>query len=305
MNILITGSSGFIGHNLVKKLRSDHEIFTIDKRETRGELSDQHFVCDLSDYSCLSRIDDPIDVVYHFGSASSILSYRGNEAQLADLEIHQFVNILRFSKKKRVKKFIYPSTASLYSSNSQGKGNVLNPLNIYAAVKFTEEQIARHYNGNTKTLGLRIFMAYGPGEESKGARASPISLFLYNILKGESPLIFGDGSQTRDPIFIDDLVDILTSVLYKPGITGVRDVCTGDLISFNDIISIINRVATTNITPKYVPRPKSYIEGATGDSSFAKEMLGRDFTSIDDGIKSMIYVFKNKSNKWGISGEEE
>ena len=196
-----------------------------------------------------------------------------------------------------MKLFIYPSTASLYSSNPQGKGNVLNPFNIYAAVKFTEEQIAKHYNGNTKTLGLRIFMAYGPGEESKGARASPISLFLYNILNGESPLIFGDGSQTRDPIFIDDLVDILANILYKPDISGVRDICTGELISFNDMVSIINRVASTNIAPKYVSRPKIYIEGTTGDSSFAKEMLGKEFTSIDEGIRSMICMFKNKSNK--------
>ena len=297
MNILITGSLGFIGHSLVKKLRNEHEIFTIDKSKTKGEFSDQHLVCELSDYSCISRIYDPIDVVYHFGSASSILSYRGNEAQLADSEIQQFVNVLRFSKKKRVKKFIYPSTASLYSSNPQGKGNFLNPPNIYAAVKFTEEQIAKYYNGNLKTLGLRIFMVYGPGEESKGSRASPISLFMQDILNGQSPLIFGDGSQTRDPIFIDDLVEILAKILYEPRITGVRDICTGNLISFNDIVSIINRVAATNIAPNYVPRPKSYIEGTTTDSSFAREMLGREFTSIEDGIRSMIYIFKNKCIK--------
>ena len=92
-------------------------------------------------------------------------------------------------------------------------------------------------------------------------------------MKGESPLTFGDGNQTRDSVFIDDLVDILTNILYKSYITGARDVCTSDLILFNDMISIINKVAATNVTPKYVSRPKSYVEGTTGDSSFAKEML--------------------------------
>ena len=196
-----------------------------------------------------------------------------------------------------MKIFIYPSTASLYSITPQGNGNFLNPTNIYAAVKFTEEQIAKLYNGNIKTLGLRIFMAYGPGEETKGPRASPISLFLNNILNGEPPLIFGDGSQIRDAIFIDDLVDILANILNKHNISGVRDICTGNLISFNDVVSIINRMASTNIFPKYVQRPKSYIEYTTGDSSFGKEMLGREFTSIDEGIKSMINIFKNKSNE--------
>lgn len=292
MNILITGSSGFIGRNIVKRLKNDHEIFTIDKHETNDKFSKQHFVCDLSDLSCLSRIDSNIDVVYHFGSASSIISYKGNEAKLADSEIQQFVNILKFSKMKHVKRFIFPSTASLYSNNPQGKGNFLNPSNIYAAVKFTEEQIAKHYSEEINTLGLRIFMAYGPGEESKGARASPISLFMQDILKGKSPIVFGDGSQTRDPIFINDLVDILTNILYKTNVIGVHDICSGNILSFNEIIFKINSAALTSIAPTYIPRPKRYIEGATGDPGFAREMLGRKFTSVDEGIEAMIDIFK-------------
>ena len=297
MNILITGSSGFIGRNLVKKLRNDHDLFTIDKNETKDKFNKQHFVCDLSDYSCLLKIDDPIDVVYHFGSASSILSYKGYEAQLADSEIQQFINILKFSQLKRVKKFIYPSTASLYSSNNHSKGIVLSPSNIYATVKFTEEQIAKHYSGDTKTLGLRIFMAYGPGEESKQNRASPISLFIQDILNGKSPLVFGDGTQTRDPIFINDLVEILVNILRVPNAVGVRDICTGNLTSFNDIISKINMIASTNITPTYIPRPKSYIDGVTGDPSFAKEILGRKFISVDEGIKLMVNAFRTNYEK--------
>lgn len=297
MNILITGSQGFIGRNLVKKLKNDHYVFTIDKNERKDEFSKHHLVCDLGDYSCLSSIKAPIDVIYHFGSASSILSYRGNETQLADAEIQQFVNILRFSKKKHVKRFIYPSTASLYLGNVQGRGNVLNPSNIYAAVKFAEEQIAKCYIDDVKTLGLRIFMTYGPGEESKGIRASPISLFMRDILKGNSPIVFGDGSQARDPIFIDDLVEILNNILYNDDTIGVRDICTGNLISFNEIISKINKSASTNIVPTYLPRPRLYIEGSSGDSSFAKEMLGREFTSVDDGIKVMLNAFKHEDLK--------
>lgn len=297
MNILITGSSGFIGRSLIKKLRNKHDIFAIDKNEATAEFIKKHFVCDLSNYSCLSRIEDPIDVVYHFGSASSILSYKGKETQLADLEIQQFVNIMRFSKIKNVKKFIFPSTASLYSRNSHANDNVLNPSNIYAAVKFTEEQIAKHFNGGIKTLGLRIFMVYGPGEESKSDRASPISLFMQDILKGKSPIVFGDGTQTRDPIFIDDLVEILVNILQMPNTTGVQDICTGNLISFNDIISKINMISSANINPTYVSRPKSYIEGVTGDPSFAREVLNRKFTPLDEGIRSMINALRTNCEK--------
>ena len=85
--------------------------------------------------------------------------------------------------------------------------------------------------------------------------------------------------------------------MYNDDIIGVRDICTGNLISFNEIISKINKSASTNIVPTYLPRPRLYIEGSRGDSSFAKEMLGREFTSVDDGIKAMLNAFKHEDLK--------
>lgn len=293
MNVLITGSEGFIGRNLAIKISQAHNLFTIDRKKTTTSLSKKHMVGEVSDNHILSSIDVPIDVIYHFGSASSILSFKGNEYELASSEIEGFMNVMEFARRHDVKRIIYPSTASIYTKDTATGKNVVGPSNIYAAVKFAEEQIARFYSKEINTVGLRIFMVYGPGEKTKEERASPITLFIRDILEGNPPVIYGDGSQTRDPLYIDDLTEVLNNILNDSEITGIHDICTGYQISFNHVIKLIRKVIGIEISPKYVSRPKSYIEGTTGNPNLTKKLLGRNFTPIEYGIKTIYEELQN------------
>jgi UDP-glucose 4-epimerase len=294
MNILITGSEGFIGKKLTSKLVLKHDVFTFDQIESNEHLSKKHFVGDVLEINSIAEIEDPVEVIFHFGSASSVRSFAGKEEELSNKEIQSFISALEFARSKKVRRFIYPSTASIYTFDSQRGRNIVNPSNIYAATKFTEEHLASLYSKYFDTVGLRIFMVYGPGEEGKGERASPITLFIEDILKGKSPVIYGDGTQTRDALFVDDLVDVLNNMLQVEEKAGVYDVCTGHAISFNEILSIISKIKGDIISPTYIPRPKSYVEGTPGNPEFTLKLLGRKLTSIEKGIEKLYDYLSNR-----------
>ncbi len=294
MKILVTGSEGFIGNKLTDKLASEHNVFTLDRIESTEHLSKKHFAGDVLEINSIVQIEEPIDVIFHFGSASSIKSFSGKEEVLSNKEIESFIRVLEFARHKKVKKFIYPSTASIYSFDSNKGKNTVNPSNIYAATKFAEEHLANLYSKYFDTIGLRVFMVYGPGEEKKGERASPITLFIEDILNGKSPVIYGDGSQTRDALFIDDLVAVLNNMLQIERLTGVYDVCTGISISFNEILSVISRVHGSIISPRYIPRPKSYVEGTAGNPEFTLKTLGRNLTPIEEGISKLYDYLRSR-----------
>lgn len=291
MNILVTGSSGFIGRNLVTGLSDSDLIIGLDRKSSKFSKEIIQYTGNTEKWESFSQIKERVDVVLHFGSASSIVAFKNNPGELFSSEIQSFFNALEFAIKNDSKIFIYPSSASIYSTDKASGNKVVEPLNVYGLLKVTEENICRFYRDKIKTIGLRIFMVYGHGEETKGDRASPVSLFIQDITKRKRPLIFGDGTQTRDPIYIGDLVKILERIIeYQDTLhDAVYDICTGQQVSFNEIIEIIKEVSEIDdIYPEYIPKPKSYIEATGGDPSFAKRMLKRDFTSIIDGVRQTI-----------------
>jgi UDP-glucose 4-epimerase len=291
LNILITGSSGFIGRNLVEGLSDIGSIIGLDRKSFEFSTDVKQYKGDTNSWETFSQIKEKVDVVLHFGSASSTLNFKENPGNLFTSEVKSFFNALEFAIKNGSKIFIYPSSASVYRTDRSSSIKVVDPPNFYGLLKITEENICRLYSDRIKTIGLRIFMVYGPGEESKGERASPISLFVQDIIKRKRPLIFGDGTQTRDPIYIRDLIDIIRNIiiLHNTLHDAVYDICTGHQISFNEIIKVIKEITKINdVNPEYIERPKSYIEASIGDPSFAKNMLNRDFITIRDGIKQII-----------------
>ena len=113
MNILITGSEGFIGKKLTSKLVLKHDVFTFDQIESNEHLSKKHFVGDVLEINSIAEIEDLIEVIFHFGSASSVRSFAGKEEELSNKEIQSFISALEFARSKKVRRFIYPSTCSI------------------------------------------------------------------------------------------------------------------------------------------------------------------------------------------------
>ena len=236
----ITGMSGFIGSALNKKLLSLGW-------ETHEEL----------------RPD--VDYVFLFGSPSSnnwfnhALSYSVRET------IENFISVAEFCGEHEIK-LIYPSSGTIYQGDT-----------AYAKTKKILEQLAEIYD--VDALGLRIFAGYGIGEGHKKGYSSVVYEFIQEMKAGRSPVIWGDGKQVRDFIYIDD---IIKNIIEMRNESGTNDIGRGYGYSINDVVRIINEELGTDIKPKFVTKPKKYIEYSVSDNPCYKTIpLGK-------GIERMI-----------------
>lgn len=288
--VLVTGGAGFIGSNIARRLVELGATVTVLESFVHGLREQIPYGVrliegDTRDPKAYDQVG-PVDYVFHFGAPSSIVLFNQDLAGCVDNTISGFLRVLEYATKTGVKHVVYPSSGSIYGTapSPQSETTVPEPVNSYGKTKYACEWIANAWEGSeTKLTGLRIFAGFGPGEEFKGEFASVITLFADAIEQGKAPVIFGDGTQVRDFVHIDDVVASALAVVDQ-GYTGVLNVGTGEQRSFNDVVASINRVLGTDVKPEYVPKPPKYLEATGADISRMKELLGRDPLTLDEGI---------------------
>ena len=294
--ILITGIYGFLGTHLAQRLQNENEIIGINqsRQERNFQMSNVKIIeGDISNPKTLENISGDIDIIFHFGSPTSIVLFKKDPIKHHKNTIDGMKNILQFSKNNSVKKLIYPSSGSVYSQNPKPhEENIIpKPSNEYGMAKVECENLAKKYVDEVNSIGLRIFAAYGPGEEKKQNLSSVINLFLNDVAQNNDPVIFGDGTQTRDFIFIDDAIDgILNS--SESSYQGVLNIGSGISISFNQIIEKIETQLDCTISPKYIKKEFSYVEDLQADTKLMNSILKINPISIDLGIKKFAQYLK-------------
>jgi UDP-glucose 4-epimerase len=292
--ILITGIHGFLGTYLAKKLQSNNEVIGINLPHTNSSLSNIKIIeGDISNSETLQNINTEIDFIFHFGSPTSVVQFKKDPIKCFNSTINGMKNILEYAKTNSIKKLIYPSSASVYANNSQphNENIVPKPSNQYGVAKIECEKLANEYIDHVNSIGLRIFAAYGPGEEKKQNLSSVINLFLNDVSKNEIPVIFGDGTQTRDFIYIDD---VITAILNSAEVSqqGIINVGSGNSTSFNQIIEKIGIQTGKKISPQYVKKELSYVENLQADTQLMKSILNINPISIDSGITKFAKYLK-------------
>jgi UDP-glucose 4-epimerase len=237
---ILTGSTGFIGKNLFKSLCCD--VFNDDIRYFDTEKR-YHYV-------------------FHFGSPSSQVLFKRNTSYCIDTTINGFLRVVSYCKRTGAK-LIYPSTGHISYNNE------------YAKCKSLCESIAQ--NSGIESLGIRIFAGYGPGEEHKRDFKSPVGLFLDDIIHDRQPIIYGDGNQRRDFVYIDDIAENIIEMAETR--VGIAEIGTGVSHSFNEVVEIINKVTGKNIKPIYADKPQNYVE-----ETLCKNPI-KTPTSLEEGIE--------------------
>lgn len=287
---LITGGAGFIGSAVAKELyRKNSEIVILDDFSVgkKDNLPFEYSFVEnnVSDQAWMNKIND-IDYILHFAAPSSVVLFKKSQNKCITDTILGITNVFEYAKRFEVKKVVFPSSSSVYGNTPlpQSENTPTVPVNMYGVTKLACEYVARLYSDFVPSVGLRIFAGYGPGEAHKGEIASVITLFMDAIEKESKPIIFGDGTQSRDFVYIDDIVEaVLRSV--ENDFAGIVNVGSGESHTFNEVVYSINGLLGKNIRPRYVDKPVHYFEHTLADIAKMKNTLGISPTSLKEGLK--------------------
>lgn len=304
--ILVTGISGFIGSNLGKELlKRGADIYAIDnfsyidsdlaKRKLSELLKHVNLIeGDVSDDKTWDKVPRDIEYIFHFGAPSSVTLFKRNPGKCYRETVFGLWNVLEFARAFGVKKVIYPSSGSNYAGNEMPHKESIpvKPKNLYAAAKVACEGLASSYSDFVKSVGLRIFGGYGPGEEWKRDFGSVLYLFIRDYMNGKSPEIWGDGSQTRDFIYVEDIVKAIIKAA-EIDYTGVINVGTGKSISFKRLLEVVKQETGKDFEPTFIPKEKNYVENLEADITLMKNLLGIEPIRSEEGIKKFVSYFKN------------
>lgn len=300
--ILVTGGAGFIGSNFCNISKSKYEVVALDNLFLGDERNLDHDVRFIKGDACkmedLEKIDRA-DYVVHLAGTSSAPMFMGDDFVWAYTNaIQSFCTVLEWARKNKVKKVLYASTSSLYGNNPLPlvETQIVTPINHYAVSKRTYEDIARCYNKvypQMDIIGFRFMSVYGPNEEAKGKYANLISQFCWDIARGLSPVIFGDGTQTRDFTNVRDVVAGLTLAIETDKKFGAEifNIGTGRATTVNEIVDALNKAFGKTIKPTHIENPvkEDYVLGQYADISKISKVLGYSpQVALEDGIKEQV-----------------
>ena len=304
--VLITGISGFLGSNLGRELLNKGAVIYsvdnfsyIDYETTKRSAPIINEVAiisgDISSKETWDNVPKDIEYIFHLAGPSSITLFNRYPERCYYETIFGLYNVLEFAKKNGTKKVIYTSTGSLYAGNRMPHREELYPIgfNLYAAAKIACEALANSYSNHVKNLGLRVFAGFGPGEERKKDFASVICLFAKDALEGRRPVIWGDGNQIRDFVYIEDVVKALTRGAEIEE-TGIINVGTGKGITFNEIWKTIKDHLGTNIEPEYIAKDVNYVEELEADTFRMRKILKISPQPTEEGIKRFLDYLKTQ-----------
>jgi UDP-N-acetylglucosamine 4-epimerase len=316
--ILVTGGAGFIGSNLCEALLNKNSVvicldnFITGKKENISDfLKNKNFkliVGDIRNIDVCRKATKEIDFVFHQAALGSVPRSIEDPVTTNDININGFLNILQASKENKVKRFVYASSSSVYGDNKslpKTEENIGKPLSPYAVTKQVNELYARVFSSvyEMEIIGLRYFNVFGKRQDPEGPYAAAIPKFIKLLLKGKSPVIFGNGLQFRDFTFVENVVSanlLAVTTKNKKALNNVFNVACGKKTTLNELYSILTELLSAfksdikNISPKYSPERKGDIKESLASIVKAKKILSyKPSQDIKKGLKKSIEWYVN------------
>lgn len=296
MSVLVTGGAGFIGSNLVESLLAmGQEVVVLDDLSTgsRQNLEGLSKNVEIIESCCKNLLDQDISpsAIYHLGIPSSSPMYK-RDPMLVGEAINGMIAVLELAKKSGCR-VVYASTSSLYSGLPPPHREEMEALisDYYTEARFSMERIAELYKRlfGVDSVGMRFFSVYGPREGAKKRYANIVTQFLWEMMEAKAPVIYGDGEQTRDFVYVKDVVRALMLAMNSD-YHGVLNVGTGKSYSFNEVVEILAEKMNMEVEPEHVENPiENYVRYTLAETSKARKVLGfQSQYSLHEGVIELI-----------------
>ena len=316
-SFLITGGAGFIGSNIVRYL-IDHnagKIKVLDNLATGSFKNISRYNVnknfefiegDIRDYETCRKCCEGIDYVSHQAALGSVPRSVKDPLTTHAVNATGFLNMILAAKEASVKRFIYASTSAVYGDHPalpKKEGQTGNPLSPYAVSKITNELYAQVFADTYKMeiIGLRYFNVFGPNQSPAGPYAAVIPLFIRSVIDHKPPYIDGDGEQTRDFTYVENVVQANIRAMLttnREAVNRIYNVALGERISVNKLFNLIAELLNSDLRPRYRDRRPGDVRDSLADISAAKILLGyRPAININEGLTLTLEWFRQSIAK--------
>ncbi len=307
---LVTGGAGFIGSSLVRGLLKEGKTVRVIDNLSTGSIANlegildqvEYIDGDIRDLSTIQKASESIKYIFHQAAVPSVPRSIENPVDSNQSNIDGTLNVLLAARDQRVKRVIYAGSSSVYGDTPdlpKKEDMKPHPLSPYAVTKLTGEYYCQVFSDvyGLETVTTRYFNVFGPRQNPESQYAAVIPKFIDAFLRGNSPTVFGDGEQTRDFTFVDNVVhaNILCSKAKKTS-GEVINIATSSRISLNELISILKEITDRDIDPVYADPRKGDVRHSLADISRAQKMIGyQPIMDLKQGLRKTIqWMQKNK-----------
>ncbi|MBS3918854.1 MAG: SDR family oxidoreductase [Deltaproteobacteria bacterium] len=309
--VLVTGGAGFIGSNLTEALlKSGHQVRVLDNLST-GKRENLVFeeaypflemiegdICDL--ITCQKAVEG-IEYVFHQAALPSVQRSVEDPMSSNQANVGGTLNILMAARDAGVRRVIYAASSSAYGDTPtlpKKEEMVPNPLSPYALQKFIGEQYCRLFFQlyGLETISLRYFNIFGPKQDPNSIYSAVIPRFIDALISVRAPVIFGDGEQSRDFTYIDNVVHANLLAMNAERTQGEAvNVACGKRVSLNQLLKILQDIIGSHIPPLYEEPRKGEPRHSLADIKKGKAILNYDpRVGIEEGLRRTVEFFKNK-----------
>jgi len=302
-NVLVTGGAGFIGSNLVRRLLdAGWSVRVLDNFATglRENLTEVASDIDLAegDIQSYERVHNAVrgcDVVFHLAALGSVPRSIQDPLTTNAINVTGTLNVLLAARDEMVQRVVFSSSSSLYGREAdlpQREDQPTGPIAPYAVAKLAAEGYCRAFSNvyEMETVALRYFNVFGPRQDSRSQYAAVIPRFIGAFLDGQSPVIDGDGQQSRDFTYIDNAVDANLLAVTAPEASGrTFNIACGEAHTVNFLASELGRLTDATTEPIHGPPRPGDIDHSVADISKAREMLGYEpKVGLTEGLRRTL-----------------
>jgi UDP-glucose 4-epimerase len=302
MKFAVTGGAGFVGSNIVKLLvKENHDVLVIDnmhtgKKENLQEIFDKIEFCEL-DIRNIPELENKIkdvDGIFHEAALTIVQESFLMEEEYYDVNVKGTENIFKIAEKYGIK-VVFASSSSVYGNTEKIpilENNERNPINPYGKTKLEDEFLAEKYSDKgVSIIGLRYFNIFGKGQT--GSYAGVITKFVNQLKEKKSPKIFGDGSQIRDFIFVEDIAQANLSAMLSKINFGFFNIGTGKTTSILQLAKFLIKLYNLEIFPEFSDPLNGDVQKSQADIKKSQKLLNWTYKiEIEEGLEKMIKLKK-------------